>query len=389
MLDTRNKVIEILLLAVDANLEENKIAKLQALVQEKNLDWDAFFQMMEKEKVQSIAANNLVKYATEALPLAILGQLRALLKKVAVNNLRKLKDLKDTLNILSKNNIPCIPWKGPLFANDLYGNATLRESVDLDILVQEKDLIKAKDILLEENYQPIWKLTEAQEDFYLEHTHSYDLITLGGQVLELHKSLAREYYMLQLSIDDFWAESQEVTFLNLSVKYPSVEHLFLAIAIHHGGRDCWIKLKLLVDWYALLCRYPDVSWNNLLSKANELGIRRILCVGTLMCNYLFDCPIPSEMEKYIKKKEKNIAGKLLDNLFAEEKITKQSYLVVALREKLYHRVLVLFKIFFSESLSDVFLSDNPVVRFVYRPIRLFKKFVLNKESTIEKEYSNL
>lgn len=387
-MDINNNEIQLILLSTCKDLSSEKKIRLEKLLNDKDLDWDSFFYKIKKENVQSVVINNLIKHYSHFIPLDILFRLKKLLKELTVNNLSKLKELKNTLHVLIENGIPVIPWKGALLANDLHRSPTLRESVDMDILIQEKDLIKAKNALLAAGYQPIWKMNEAQEAFYIKNTHSYDMITPNRLILELHKSLARKYYMLNLPMDNFWKNSQDVQFLNLDVKYPQKEDLFLAIAIHHGGRDCWIKYKLLVDWYYLLLRYPDVDWDKILKSAETLGIRRVIGVGTLMCHRLFDLEIPKALEIYIKKKEKDLATKLLSGFFGSKELVKQSYLVIELREKLKHKILVTYKIFNSKSLGDIYFSTNPLLMFFYRPIRLFNKFILRKENVIEDNYFN-
>ena len=55
--------------------------------------------------------------------------------------------LLDILKLFEKSHVLAVPYKGPVLASGLYQNLSLREFADLDIVVQEKDVVPAADLL--------------------------------------------------------------------------------------------------------------------------------------------------------------------------------------------------------------------------------------------------
>ncbi len=338
--------ILIVILASKKDLKEEDVSQLNALIQNERMNWDAFFEYIRIEKVRPLICHNLIKYSREALPQEILPQLKALLTQLTIGSLRKVKQLNDAMLLFQNHQIAAIPWKGAMLSQEIFNNPTVRESVDLDILIHPKDLQKAKDLLLADGYFPLWKMNEQQEKIYFKNRHSYEMLKKGVADLELHWRIAKKQYMFNISMDDLWKSAVDKKLATLEIKYPNKEHLLVGVAIHHGGVECWLKYKLLVDWYYLLEQYPDMDWQKVLKIVNKVGMRRIIVVGTLMCHHLFGAEIPAALQPYIKKKEQSLSDKLIQNLFESDKIQKQSSILIELRERWYHKILVSLKNFY-------------------------------------------
>ena len=57
------------------------------------------------------------------------------------------------LELFEQNQIPAVPYKGPALSVGIYGKLSLRQFADLDILVPEKNVGKATELLIDRGYQ--------------------------------------------------------------------------------------------------------------------------------------------------------------------------------------------------------------------------------------------
>ncbi|MCK4389505.1 MAG: nucleotidyltransferase family protein [Desulfobacterales bacterium] len=90
-------------------------------------------------------------------------------------------------NLFEAHGIPALPFKGPVLAQTVYGDLSRRQFVDLDILVQRRNVLKAKDLLISHRYWPLTHVNGVREADYVQlHIH-YDFVDPDDKALvELH-----------------------------------------------------------------------------------------------------------------------------------------------------------------------------------------------------------
>ena len=84
----------------------------------------------------------------ESVPGALLNRLKTRFQANLAHNLFLTAELLKLLSLFENHGIPAVPFKGPVLASSVYGNLSLREFSDLDILIHREDFNKAKDLLL-------------------------------------------------------------------------------------------------------------------------------------------------------------------------------------------------------------------------------------------------
>ncbi len=191
-------------------------------------------------------------------------------------------ELSRLLKILSKAGIEALPYKGFLFTENLYGGQHFRESGDMDLLIREKNQgVKAIGLLCEEGYQLQVRenVKELIDDY---QGREVTLIKKDRKGLEFHLDfhwgVNEMYHSYALSQEDLFEGSTVQTFLGEEVLLPSDRAIFKMLLNHHGGRDCWLKLKELFDFSVFLKKYAS-SDNNWEEIAKEIKMERIFHVG--------------------------------------------------------------------------------------------------------------
>ena len=75
--------------------------------------------------------------------------------------------LLDILYNLDEIGVKAIPLKGLVLSQILYGDVTVRDFSDIDILVDKKDIIKTREFPISGDYVPQFDLINDQQDYYI------------------------------------------------------------------------------------------------------------------------------------------------------------------------------------------------------------------------------
>ena len=90
--------------------------------------------------------------SSHAVVLPLLKKLQPEYMRIAQRNMLMSAELIRIMKLLEDNGIEALAFKGPTLAQMAYGDITLRQYVDLDVLVDEKDVFEAGKIIADNNY---------------------------------------------------------------------------------------------------------------------------------------------------------------------------------------------------------------------------------------------
>ncbi len=197
----------------------------------KSIDNETLLKLFELSKAHDLS--HLVADALSKLGVEIPKELRqqkvlSIFRSESIS--LHLKSIKETL---SKGEIPFIPLKGAVI-RDLYPESWMRTSADIDILVKEEDLDKAREILMEDKWQADKK-----------NFHDISLYKKGSAPLELHFSIKENMENLDRVLDKVWenATLKEDFEYELSNEFL-LFYLLSHIAYHFKKGGCGIRTVL-------------------------------------------------------------------------------------------------------------------------------------------------
>jgi hypothetical protein len=95
--------------------------QIQTLAQQ-SLDWSYLLQTAARHSVLPLLYQNLKTLCPEAVPKPVLSELRNFFHTNAAHNLFLTQELLKILKLFQDNDIPAIPFKGPVLAVSVYGN---------------------------------------------------------------------------------------------------------------------------------------------------------------------------------------------------------------------------------------------------------------------------
>lgn len=284
-------------------------------------------------------------------------------KEQALLNLLYLRELENVLSYLKEKQIAAIPYKGLLFLHTIFHNRSVRESGDLDIVVSKENAVATIQALLSSGF--VLKLDlEPQEDLFRQLVESAQgrqvslvkLLPSGNPVhIDLHWGVNEEYHRYLITTDDFFRHASAGVFSRNEILIPGREAIFAMILNHNGGRECWTRLKDIVDLLAFEQTY-QVSPDTLNVIASGFQMKKIYLSGRALIEAYFNdnsSSLPFEEGKIVK-----MIGRYWDGASREWIFPKLRFVFIyrALQDK-NHSLREMVALFYSHFSSKYFHTD--------------------------------
>ena len=349
----------------------------------KEIDWFQFIRLALRHDILSLSYRNLHRICPDIVPNGVLQPLRARHEAEAAEGRRLAKEVVDILAFLDSCGIPAIPFKGPALAVRLYGDLSLRGFGDLDILIGEQDVVRARRLLIDWGYAPEWVETGELNQF-LREKHELLLYRVDGKVrLDLHWRFTSRSACLAGDPDRFLQHQQLET---ISIAGKEVRSLrletYLLLLSMHAAKHQWVQLKFICDIAEILA-VPDLDWDHVLQEAGDLGLKRALGTGLLLAQGLLGAALPTKLAQNLKidRTAKLLAAQACTQLFAEpgERWGLQGGIACQLeiRERFQDRTKILLRYFLHKlkpGESDRWFLPMPkflsLAYYFIRPVRL-------------------
>jgi len=266
------------------------------------INWNYILDKGSYHGLRSLLYFNLKNYS-DKVPEDILNLLKDYFVSNTHKNLLFLGEMLKLYKIFEENNITSIPYKGPVMAVYGYGSLSLREFGDLDIFIDKNDFSRVKNILLDENYEPVLKLNSSKEAEYLKSQREYKFKNLeNGLILEIQWNVVGFSFSFPYE-SSFPINQDKLKFISINDKSVNIfgdEDLLLILSLHVAGH-LWSRLSWLCDIVELIKKSEGMNWNQIIDKANYLAIERILYLNLSLSHKLFDLKLPEKVQEKIKE----------------------------------------------------------------------------------------
>jgi len=276
-------------------------------------DWDKFIYLAYAHGVFPLVYDTLKEFQDQ-IPMHVFQKLKITNMNIVKQNMLMTSELIKVMKLLEENHINAISFKGPVLSQMAYGDITLRQYVDLDILIDEKDLKKSMSIFLENNYINSIPLKLLERELFLEVSKDFTIINkTNGINVELHWNMFDRTY--DFSENKLSKKELNYVKLNTTEVQTFSNELYLVYLCMHGSKHMWERIEWIKDIDLLLRnQIVDLSkistnfWNN---YSFTLGLH--------LSQVLFDTPIDSIYERYTNsKKIESITKKILSSYQTHE-----------------------------------------------------------------------
>jgi len=315
---------------------------------------------------------------------SISEELKRLYIQIVKKSMMMTSELVKLMKVIEEENICALAFKGPVLSQIAYGNISLRQYVDLDILIRKEEIFKVERLLKNYGYEKLFKLTKNQEKKWLDDTHDIGFINKVKDIhCEVHWSFLDEDFPMQIELKPFFEETQLVKMPVSEVRTFSNENLLYYLCIH-GSKHLWERVEWLNDIDRLIRGY-DINWNTIIDKADKEGFAKMFYLGLALCNRYLDTPLPKPILEHINKY--NFFNTLIADIYntwtKEYDVIESTRFIALLFPKKYQQISYIAKTIFKPTLNEYKIIDLPrSMYFGYYFIRLyllikkyFQKFV--------------
>jgi len=337
--------------------------------------WPVLLELADRHGVQPLLYQTLANFE-QLVPaeqfLTLKQNYRTNLHKALVLS----RELIRIVDALVAKGIEVMPYKGVVLAESVYGDLSLRQAGDIDLLIHADDLARIRSIVRDLGYTPHLPLPEVQERAYLKSGYEYAFDGAAGpNLLEVQWAIQPRFYAADLDMSELFARGKQVAVAGHAVKTLSPEDSFLVLSLH-AAKHVWGRLIWLCD-VARLMRQPSLDWKWIGSRARVLGIQRTLRVTMGLANRLLSATIPAAANEFLPEdKESEDLAEEIANYGGSEKahdVESVAYfrLMLRLRERRADRIRFVSRLIFTPGPNEWAAVRLPSTLFpLYRVVRL-------------------
>jgi hypothetical protein len=247
---------------------------------------------------------------------SLVRKIRGLQRKTAKRTLRQTAYLLRLLERLDAGGVQAMLIKGPLWAERLYGDLSLRSWCDLDLLVRHEQVPAAREVLLGSGFLDANPFNDRIARSRLGGPGQIALLSVEqGVCLELHWKVTVGVSRRSLRPEDVFARAERVELLGREVACPSKTDVFL-ISCLNGTRDRWNSVERLLGLGVQVRGRPEGEWPGLLDGARRAHCLRRAVIGVSHVCRALGLETPKAVETALAGD--GIARRLIDTLRPEE-----------------------------------------------------------------------
>jgi hypothetical protein len=258
----------------------------------RSVDWPHLLRLAEDHGVTGQLTARLLQFDQDLVPPATRQVLVERQRAQIFITLRMNAELFRLLDRFASAEIGALVVKGPVLAVQAYGDSAMRSYGDLDLLVRQRDIRRATELMIADGYRAAVPL------------RAIDAGKIPGQYLfsnpdskllvELHNDFTLRYFPRRLPIEEFFARQIRVRLDAHEVPAPSVEDELVLICIH-GAKHFWERLMWIADVAALVLRQSTIDWERVAELTNAVGAGCMLHTGLRLAADLLHTPLPQKI----------------------------------------------------------------------------------------------
>ena len=281
--------------------------------------------------------------------------------------------------LFNEHKIPIALFKGPLLSQMAYGDMSLRQAGDIDVLISRRNFRQARLLLESLGYQMTPNLTQAQLESHLNfHCEIQFMRDDWFTVVDLHWDLAPRSFVFKLNAEEVMSRLQSVSLAGTEVKTFGDEDLILYLSMH-GAKHLWRRLEWITCLAESIRATPTLNWDLLIDRANKTRASRILALGMRLVEKFSDVKIPAHVfatidaENAMQRMADDIRKQIFETFGAADSTETNLYNLRVMDRKRDALVSALRAIFVPTLTDWQALALPPSLHslyFAYRPLRL-------------------
>jgi hypothetical protein len=253
--------------------------------------WSLLLQDAEIHGVAPLLAAHVKNLDRGMVPPEVHDRLRELQRSHTLFALQLTAELFRVLERVANAGIEVLVTKGPALAVRCYGDPSMRQYGDLDLVTREVDMRRATQTMLDLGYQPRIPLAAIDAR---KMPGEYAFRKSNADVLvEFHTESTFRYHPRRLQIEKLFERRAFVTIDTRNVPVLSLEDELVLICVH-GAKHFWERLMWIADVAALISRQAP-HWDRAMAVAREVDAGRILRLGLRLASDMLGAELPVQV----------------------------------------------------------------------------------------------
>ena len=269
--------------------------RIQSLARQP-IRWPYLLEIIHHHKVVPLFFRNLEAFAPGYMPDEAAAALRAAGAANDETCLRRTSQLLLLNRLFREQQIDLRIFKGIPLAITAFQDPALRDAGDIDLLVAEKDLFRAGEILRAQGYvrlDPQARLTRRRLRSYVAHQKDFSYgHPLSDLIIDLHWRLFRNPFLPAnaglADVGEDWVDLGSERIATLPAP-----RLLLYLCVH-GALDGWLRLKWLTDIGALMHAMTPEQLASTVNMATEQQALPQFSAAVFLCQELLGQELTTE-----------------------------------------------------------------------------------------------
>jgi hypothetical protein len=254
------------------------------------VNWTRVLELAGHHGVIPLLYRTLSSVCAELVPDSVLVRLRQKAQACALLNRAQAKELGRLAEAFAEQGVPVLGIKGATLAAAAYGDVTLRDFSDLDLLIPERALGAAQDVLLAAGYERRDPSSDPEAGDHEEGPYHVFVKPRTVFRVDLQWVMAHQHFSFLMDRPEFWDNRTSVILEGKPVQGLAPEELLILLCVH-GSKHAWEQLKWVCDVAEVLRANPGLDWNRIFACASAWGCRRLVHIGLTMAQLVLDAPV--------------------------------------------------------------------------------------------------
>jgi Uncharacterised nucleotidyltransferase len=287
---TSNSEKKILLACARTRMSAELAARIRALITI-DLDWQALDTAAAEHGVAPLVCSQLLAHFAEVIPVEWQMRMRRQLEETAQRNLYLTAEMFRLANNFRAEGMFAVPYKGPLLAEQAYGNLAMRQFTDLDFAMRQIDVPRAAAILEVNGYEAVFGAAPAEEGTRPTHSEYQFVRPVGNVIVEMQTEITLRYFPRKLNFDALEKRLATISIAGGQVLSFSPEDTLILLSVH-GAKHFWERLMWIADISELSQAIPAIRWDEAFSRAKKMGVSRALNLALYLAHRMLEAPLP-------------------------------------------------------------------------------------------------
>jgi len=261
------------------------------------VDWPRLLALAEEHGVTGHLARSLHDLDGIVVPEETRNALSERRRAQTFFSLKMSAELFRLLERFTAENIGVLVVKGPVLSVRAYGEPAMRSYGDLDLLVRQRDIRRATELMINAGYEPRIPVSAinagkipGQYLFCRRDTE---------ELIELHNDYTLRYFPRRLPLEGWFERQIRVRLDDQEAPALSVEDELVLICVH-GAKHFWERLMWIADVAALVSRQTGMDWKRVAESTGEVGAEHILHLGLRLAAELFRVHLPDQVAAEVR-----------------------------------------------------------------------------------------